>query len=50
MLRFPGAAKVFGRQGQNFYRQTRNQVPVLRRLISREIAHAMRRESLKLYV
>lgn len=44
------AAKVFGRQGQNFYRQTRNQVPVLRRLISREVARAMRREALKLYV
>ena len=39
------AAKVFGRQGQNFYRQTRNQVPVLRRLISREIACALSRRS-----
>ncbi|MFO1510215.1 MAG: reverse transcriptase domain-containing protein [Steroidobacteraceae bacterium] len=40
------AAKVFGRQGQNFHRQTRSQIRVLRRLISQEIARAMRREAI----
>jgi hypothetical protein len=35
------AAHVFGREGQNFYRQTRNQVPFLKRLISEEIARAL---------
>lgn len=41
------AAKVFGRQGQNFYRQTRSQIPMLKRLVSREVARAMAREAAK---
>lgn len=39
------AAKVFGRQGQNFYRQTSSQVRVMRRLITQEIARALRKQA-----
>ncbi len=39
------AARVFGREGQNFYRQTRNQVPFLKRLISGEVARALEKGS-----
>ena len=35
------AAQVFGREGQNFFCQTRNQVPFLRRLVTEEVARAL---------